>query len=251
MTYPFIKNPLTTFDYVFDFSSQMETGETISTATLTVPAGLTEVNSITGQQVVAVWLSGGTEGERYDVICTATSDQARVYSETIEIIMQNELYDLLIPLRVRLGDTTPASYRYADVWLLTALTLSVQALMRWWNYKYLLDAYENIYRNPNITFLFPEPPVIEHGDQDIIVLMAAIIILEGSLENNSWNAVSWRDNEISFSNLEQFRQKDNTLARLWNELTQLITPPNKKLAFAKKSSLPGYRENKYEYNKGY
>ena len=148
MTYPFVKNPLTTLDYVYDFSVQMETGETISTSTLTVPAGLTEINTITGSQAVAVWLEGGTEGERYDVICTIVSDQGRTYSETLEIIMHNELYDLLIPLRVRLGDTVPASYRYADVWLLTALTSAVQILMRWWNYKYLLDAYQNVYRNP-------------------------------------------------------------------------------------------------------
>ena len=125
--------------------------------------------------------------------------------------------------------------------------MAVSILGRWWNYKYLLDNSKNIYRNPNTTFLFAEPPTIENGDDVIIALMASIIILEGSLEGSAWDAVSWKDNEISFSNLESYRTRGKVAFSLWEELKSLITPPTKKLAGGKKNSLPGYKNNLYEH----
>ena len=59
--------------------------------------------------------------------------------------------------------------------------------LKWWNFKYLINDSNEVYRNPNISFLFPEPPVIENSDERIIILMASIIIKGGSLEENSWN----------------------------------------------------------------
>lgn len=153
---------------------------------------------------------------------------------------------LVSDLRLQLGDMDSSAYRYLDEWLETALLMSVKTLGRWWNFKYLVNTSNEVYRNPNTIFLFGEPPVIEVYDERPIVLMASIIIKEGSLENNSWNSISWRDNEISFSNLEGSRAKQESIFKDWEELKSLISPPTKRLSTPQKSSLPGYLNNTWE-----
>lgn len=164
-----------------------------------------------------------------------------------------DLYYLLPQLRLRLGDTTETSYRYTDEWLMISLQSAVKNLQRFWNYKYLIDNSNEVYRNPNSSlFLFDESyGVIQPSDEYIIVLYATIIVLEGSLENSAWDAVSWKDAEISYSNLESYRTKDSNLKRLIDELKSLITPPTRKLAYTKKGSLPGYKNNPYEKSTEY
>lgn len=155
--------------------------------------------------------------------------------------------DYLIPeLRLHLGDTDETAYRYTDVWLRTSLVMSVKALMRWWNYKYLVDTDYNASRNPRIIFLFPEPPVIEHGDEYAIILMASIIIKEGSLEESAWSVGSWRDAEIAYSNIEGNKARTTSLKQDWATLESLLKPPQKRLAQSKKGSTPGYLTNRYE-----
>ena len=153
---------------------------------------------------------------------------------------------LLTDLRLHLGDIDPTSYRYTDQWLEVALQMSIKTLGRWWNFKYLINSSQEVYRNPNITYLFSEPPVIETQDERPIILMASIVIKEGSLENNSWSAVSWRDAEISFSNLESSRSKQASLMKDWEELTLLMSPPTSRLAQPRKGSLPGFKQNVFE-----
>ena len=155
--------------------------------------------------------------------------------------MATELNYLIPRLRLKLGDLNPSSYRYLDEWLHAALIASIDALQRWWNYKYIIDNNNRVYRNPNIGFLFPEPPIIERGDIQPIILMASIILKSGSLENFSWNLGSWRDAEISFSNIEGGRGKQESLKSDWEELKSLLTIPGKKLAFPVKGHLPGYQ----------
>jgi hypothetical protein len=156
-------------------------------------------------------------------------------------------YDYLIDaLRLHLGDTNPASYRYLDEWLRTALMYSIKTLQRWWNYKYLIDSNYDIYRNPNISFLFPEPPIIQTVDERPIVLMASIIIKQGALENSSWATGSWKDYEISYSNIESGKMKEFSLKSDWDELTSLIKQPSKRLAWTEKGHLPGWTSPGYE-----
>jgi hypothetical protein len=159
--------------------------------------------------------------------------------------------DYLIPrLRLKLGDLTPASYKYLDAWLSLALLASVEALQRWWGYRYLVDETDHVYRNPSVGFSFGEPPTIERGDIQAIVLMACIIIKSGSLENFSWNMGSWRDAEISFSNISGGGSKESSLSKDWDELKQLLTSPNKKLVGSRKGHLPGYSGNQIEMGQG-
>jgi hypothetical protein len=154
---------------------------------------------------------------------------------------------LIEDLRLFIGDTNPLTYRYTDTWLDTALLASVKALGRWWANRYMVDNNELIYRNTNYT-LWEEtsPPVIQQKDERPIILMAAIVVLEGSLENMAWDLASWKDNEISYTNLESGKIKNERIKRLWTELESLMLPPTKRLAWTTKQSLPGYVGNNYE-----
>jgi hypothetical protein len=159
------------------------------------------------------------------------------------------LYEYIERLRLHLGDVDPDSYRYMDEWLKTALVSAVELLMPRWNYKYILDVNLDTYRNPHSSaFIFPEPPVVEQGDIWPIVIQAAIIIKEGSLENMSWNFASWRDSEISYSNLEGSRSKDRSLQRDIEMLDSMLPWRTKRLAQPKKGHLPGFLRNPYEHD---
>lgn len=153
----------------------------------------------------------------------------------------------LIPrLRLHIGDIDSTSYRHLDEWLRLALIASIESLQTWWNYKYLINSNDDVYRNPNVRFLHTQPPVIERGDIKPVTLMASIIIKSGDLENLSWNVGAWRDAEISYSNIEASRRKDEMIERDWRELTNILKVPQKRLAQTHKGHLAGYVGNPYE-----
>lgn len=155
----------------------------------------------------------------------------------------------LIPrLRLHLGDIDADSYRHLDEWLQLSLVVSVESLETWWNYKYLINSDDDVYRNPRTRFLHSLPPVIQRGDIKPIILMAALVIKTGDLETLSWNVGAWRDAEISYSNIEASRRKDETIKRDWEELTNILKPPQKRLAESTKGHMPGYKGNPFEYD---
>ncbi len=158
------------------------------------------------------------------------------------------LFEYVEQLRLHLGDTDPDDYRYMDEWLRVALISASEALMPRWNYKYLLNDNNDIYRNPNHRFLFKEPPVVQRGDVRPFILMSAIVVKEGSLENQSWNFASWRDAEIAYSNLEGSRSKDRSLERDLDELNSILPERGKRLAQPVKGHLPGFLDNPYEHD---
>jgi hypothetical protein len=138
---------------------------------------------------------------------------------------------------MELGDINPAAYRYTDEWLRVALLTAVKGLQRWWYNRYLVDdTTQNVYRNPASTFVLDEPPVIQTTDEMPVILMAAILIKDGSLESNSWTVSTWRDAEYYVSNVEGGRLKDSSLQRTWDRLLIYLKPPTKRLS-------PGARES--------
>jgi len=158
------------------------------------------------------------------------------------------LSEYVVKLRLHLGDGDSGNYRYTEAWLIAALQSGMEALLPRWNYKYLLNTQDFVYRNPHHTFMFPQPPVIQYGDIRPMILMAAIVIKGGSLENSSWNFASWRDAEIAFSNLEASRSKDKSLDRDIDELNSILPERVKRLAQPTKGHLPGYKDNPYEHD---
>lgn len=163
-------------------------------------------------------------------------------------------YDHLIePFRYAIGDTTLGNYRYLDEDLRTTLSAAIIALQRRWSRKYLINTttYDAERNTIEWTYKYASPPVIQQYDEEPILVMAQIILLEGSLENLSWNLGSWRDAEISYSNLGSGRQKDASLERLKKRLDDLLLPPTKRLRSSVKGSLPGYQGNTHESKKDY
>lgn len=93
----FWKDPDAVLDFEFDWAALtngtgsadwLESGETISTRTVTEDSGITVdsdaiVNSATG---VVVWLSGGTAGNSYKVTCHITTSSGREDDRTILVM---------------------------------------------------------------------------------------------------------------------------------------------------------------------
>lgn len=73
------KDPDSILDYPMDWSDWLETGDSISTAVWTVPAGLTKTDEIVASPLATIWLSGGstTPGTRYEVVCHITTAAGR------------------------------------------------------------------------------------------------------------------------------------------------------------------------------
>lgn len=153
--------------------------------------------------------------------------------------------DYLIPaLRLHLGDTDPATYRYLDEWLRVALVSAVKALSRWWGDRYIVDPTTyDVSRNPDyLDFLYEEPNVIQDRDERPVILMASILVKGGQLESNSWGVGSWKDAEISVSTIESSRAKQFGLGMDWDELQLYLRPPTKRLFSGYRVSIPDAEE---------
>jgi len=89
MTSRFVKDTEAVLDYVFDWSSWLDTGETISSYTMTVPTGITEgTGSYATSQAsgrVTVWLSSGVAGTEYAVECKIVTSAGRTDERTMLI----------------------------------------------------------------------------------------------------------------------------------------------------------------------
>lgn len=84
----FQKDPDATLDFAVDWTAELRAGDSITAAAWTVPAGITQpatpVASLTGAKAT-VWLTGGSVGETYPVVCRVTTAQGRIDERTIRI----------------------------------------------------------------------------------------------------------------------------------------------------------------------
>jgi hypothetical protein len=133
----------------------------------------------------------------------------------------SNLEELILGLRVQLGDTNPVP-TYSDEFLHMVLREAVSTLMTRWNDKYYISETGVVTRSPSELFDYSSPPVIQYKDRRPIVLQASIMIKSGKKFNTSGEAVSWRDEEISYSNLESSRQLTSTLQDDLNELNSIL-----------------------------
>ncbi|WP_432112857.1 hypothetical protein [Streptomyces sp. S1] len=79
------KDPQAVLDWAFNWSRWLSEDESISSATVTVDAGLTKDSQSNDTGTVTVWLSGGTLGVTYKVACRITTNQGRTDERTIGI----------------------------------------------------------------------------------------------------------------------------------------------------------------------
>lgn len=98
MAQTYIKDPNAVLDYSFDWkaltngsgtSDWLATSETISSYTVTATTGLTVDSDAlaNGNTSVTAWLSGGTAGLTYGVICHIVTSAGREDDRTITIRM--------------------------------------------------------------------------------------------------------------------------------------------------------------------
>ena len=149
----------------------------------------------------------------------------------------SNLEELVSSLRIHIGDVTMI---YSDETLHGVLRDAVSALGKRWHDKYFVDNEGVAHRNPNETFNWSSPPEIQRSDGRAIVLQASIIIKSGIKFSESGSAVSWRDEEISYSNIESARQRSSTLQDDINELNAMFPV---KLARGKRGGLYGWTQD--------
>jgi hypothetical protein len=157
----------------------------------------------------------------------------------VEITSATDL-DYLIPaLRMHLGDTDETVY--SDGMLRRALVEGFKLVQPRWNFRYLIDSDYTVTRNPNTTFVQPSPPVIMYADERPIVLGAAIILRGGLIWTAGSDAVSWKDEEVSFSNVTGSKMREASYLRDWEELNQLLPERGNRLASTTRQELPGFK----------
>jgi hypothetical protein len=78
------KDPDDKADFAVDFAALLNTGETLSNPTVTVPAGITLTTpaaAVSGSKVV-FWLLGGTDGGEYAVDVECDTSGGRHFADT-------------------------------------------------------------------------------------------------------------------------------------------------------------------------
>jgi hypothetical protein len=79
------KDPNEVVDYELDWAPRLGTLDTIATVTWIVPAGIIKDSQSNTTTVAVIWLSGGTAGETYNVVCRITTVGGRTYDQTVSL----------------------------------------------------------------------------------------------------------------------------------------------------------------------
>ena len=69
-----IMDPDSRLDYAVDWTDWLQPGEQLDAATWTIPSGPGSISALPGSQQVVdgraiIWLTGGTPGQTYDIVC--------------------------------------------------------------------------------------------------------------------------------------------------------------------------------------
>lgn len=83
------KHPSGTLDYRVDWSKWLDPGDTIASATWTVPTGLTQPFPASSTTTEAtVWLAGGADGSDYEIECSITTAQNRAERHSFLLVVR-------------------------------------------------------------------------------------------------------------------------------------------------------------------
>ena len=146
---------------------------------------------------------------------------------------------LLPDLRVFLYDIeTP--YTYTDATLGTILLAAVKILGRKWHNRYIPTTEYNVKRNTSLTYAAVEPPVVEASDEAVILLQAVIILKTAHAYDSVWDVVSWKDDEVAYSNIQSARSRDDSISR---DLAELETLLKNRLHPGRFAPLYGFHKN--------
>jgi hypothetical protein len=65
---------------------------------------------------------------------------------------------------------------------------------------------------------------IDPGDEAVIELQAGIIIKSAKIYDGVWDVGSWRDDEVSYSNIQSAKSRDVSIERDLRILDELLKP---------------------------
>lgn len=85
MAQTYIKDPEAILDYQWDWGDWLDSSETITSHTVTAETGLIVDSSSESDGAVTAWLSGGTAGDDYEVVCHVVTSAGREDDRTITI----------------------------------------------------------------------------------------------------------------------------------------------------------------------
>ena len=154
--------------------------------------------------------------------------------------------DYLIPtLRMHLWDINEPP-TYSSGFLRMGILNGIKLLMPRWNARYVpsyVTTTDNwdIVRSTTDVFAQTDPPRIMYGDERPIILAAAIAIKSGYVFSSSAGTESWKDEEVSYSNITGGKLVEGDLMRDIDELNKIVPERRQRLAQAKKQSLYGYK----------
>jgi hypothetical protein len=83
------KDPEAVLDYVLDWTDELD-GDTITSASWDVPAGLTLDNESNTTTACTVWLSGGVTGTNYRLVNEVTTAAGRTDQRTVSITVKDK-----------------------------------------------------------------------------------------------------------------------------------------------------------------
>lgn len=87
--FPDPKDPGDDLDYVNNWANVLTTGETITTSTWTVPAGLTSHDESHTGTTAVIWLAGGVVDVDYTLTNVITTSLARVFERDVVLKVRN------------------------------------------------------------------------------------------------------------------------------------------------------------------
>lgn len=81
----FLKDPNAVVPFTRDWSLWLETGDSITSSTWILPSGITEVSSTRDSTTATIVISGGTDGEAYEVTNRITTSNGYTDDRTFKI----------------------------------------------------------------------------------------------------------------------------------------------------------------------
>lgn len=96
------KDPDEILDYQIDWSERLGT-DIITTSIWILPGGITENSNSFTDTTATIWLSGGTDGARYDLVNRVTSSGGRTLEQTISLLVLARQLGLVSLQKVKWG----------------------------------------------------------------------------------------------------------------------------------------------------
>lgn len=80
------QTPTDNLDYSLSFAAWIDADDAVTTATVTAtPPGLTLTTPVVADNVVTVWVTGGTAGQLYEINYDVTTQAGRVLTRSVSL----------------------------------------------------------------------------------------------------------------------------------------------------------------------